>query len=572
MERELRRRVRNRILAITVVLALAGAGTFARLFYLQVVGHRRLSERAAAQISREIQFVPKRGPIADRHGRRLAADVEVDSIYAVPSKVPDKVAVARVLAGTTGRPASVFERELAKSRPFVWLARRVTPAVSEAAAGLEGVGFLKENRRFYPQRELAAQVLGVAGVDNQGLVGVELAYDRHLWREAVWMVAEKDALGQDLLVAGPPPEALRDGDELRLTLDAVIQFAAQEELARGVEAAGAAGGSIVVLEPRSGDVLAMANLPSFNPNEFERYGPAWFRNRAVSDAAEPGSTLKAFLLAAALEEKVVVPQMSFFCENGVMPFRGGRLHDVHPHGTLSVRGILANSSNIGAAKIALLLGDEAYYRYLRAFGFGEKTGIDLPGEAGGLLRPPARWSGRSLVSLAIGQEISVTPLQLAAAFAAAVNGGTLWKPRVALELRGPDGRVLRSFPPQKIRQVISPDTSRQVLEVLSGVVTEGTGKAAAVEGYAVAGKTGTAQKFDTAARAYSTTRYMASFVGAAPAQDPRLVILVTVDEPEGPIWGGTVAAPIFSRVARRALRYLNVPPGDRERVLLVRAY
>jgi cell division protein FtsI (penicillin-binding protein 3) len=435
----------------------------------------------------------------------------------------------------------------------------------------EGIGFRREPRRFYPQREIAAQVLGVAGMDNQGLAGIELAHDRDLWRDAVWFVADKDALGNDLFISGPPLDALREGDELRLTLDEVIQHIAQEELGRGVQDAGAAGGSIVVLDPRVGDVLAMANVPFFNPNETGRLDQAALRNRTISDTAEPGSIMKSFLIAAALEEKAVTPETPFYCENGAMPFQGGVLHDVHPYGALDASGVIIKSSNIGATKIALRLGAETYHRYLKAFGFGAKTGIDLPGEVGGLLRPVARWSGRSIASVAIGQEVSVTALQLAAAFAAVVNGGELMKPRIVKGLLSPEGAEIRTFEPQKVRQVVTPATSRTAVGILARVVSEGTGKAAAVEGYTVVGKTGTAQKYDPQLRTYSGHKYLASFIGAAPARDPRLVILVMIDEPQGAIYGGSVSGPVFRRVAQRVLRYLNVPPETPEQVLLVKA-
>jgi cell division protein FtsI (penicillin-binding protein 3) len=573
VERELRRRVRNRILAIVALLVVAGGAIITRLFYLQVVWHERLSTRASEQITDKIQYLPKRGIISDRNGRRLAVDVEVDSIYGVPSKVRDKGTVARLLASATGRDAAWYQAQLAKEGSFVWLARRVSPQVAERVAAMkwEGIGFRKEPRRFYPQRETGAQVLGVAGMDNKALAGVELFHDHDLWRDAVWFIADRDARGNDIFFAGPPLEALREGDELRLTLDATIQFIAQEELDRGVREAGAAGGSIVVLEPRTGDVLAMANVPFFNPNESGHLDVAALRNRTISDTAEPGSIMKSFLVSAALEEKVVTPETPFWCENGAMPFQGGVLHDVHPYGALDTSGVIIKSSNIGATKIALKLGAETYHRYLKAFGFGERTGIDLPAEVGGMLRPVSQWSGRSIASVAIGQEVGVTPLQVATAFAAVVNGGELMKPRVVNALLSPEGAVLRAFEPQKLRQVISPETSRTVVGILGRVVTEGTGKAAALEGYTAVGKTGTAQKYDPALHAYSARKYLASFLGAVPAREPRLVILVMVDEPQGAIYGGSVAAPVFRHVAERVLRYLNVPPETREQVLLVRA-
>jgi len=573
MERQLRRQVKNRVLGITGTLVFLAVIIVGRLFTLQVTGHQKLSARAAEQLTEEIQFLPKRGIIADRTGRRLAVDVEVDSVYGIPSQVADKPEVARRLAAATGKDAARYARELAKKRHFVWLERRVSPAVSSQVTAMnsKGVGFIKENRRFYPQREFGAQVLGIAGADNQGLAGLELGYDRDLWREAVVVMAEQDAFGNDILVQGPPLEALREGDELRLTLDEVIQFIAQEELGQGVESAGAAGGSIVVLDPRTGEVLAMANLPFFNPNEAAACTQAALRNRSIGDALEPGSIMKTFLLSAALEERAVTRDTLFNCENGAMPFQGGVLHDTHSYGVLPVNDIIAKSSNIGSTKIAQRLGAANYYRYLKAFGFGDKTGIDLPGEAFGMLRPVSQWSGRSIASVAIGQEISVTPVQMATAFAAAVNGGELWRPHVARELVSPEGTVLKRFEPQKLRQVISAETSRQVVETLVHVVEEGTGKAAAVEGYAVGGKTGTAQKYDAALKTYSSHKYLASFIGVAPARDPRVVVLVMIDEPKGAIYGGSVAAPVFKRVVQRTLRYLNVPPETREQVLLVRA-
>jgi len=564
--------VRTRVLVIVALLALCGGGVVGRLFYLMVAARGPLTEVASQQITDRIQVLPKRGVISDRAGRRLAVDVEVDSVYASPKQVRDREEVARELARLAGRDAAWYRAQLAREGSFVWLARRVSPAVSAeiAARGWRGVGFLKESRRFYPQREFGAQVLGLAGVDNQGLAGVELSHDRDLWRDAVWFVADRDARGNDIFLAGPPAEALREGDELRLTLDATIQFIAQEELDRGVREAGAAGGTVVVLEPSTGDLLAVASLPFFNPNEPRSARPEAMRNRAVSDAVEPGSIVKPFLLAAALEERAVTLATPFFCENGRMPFAGGVLRDVHPEQTLDAAGVVIHSSNIGAAKIALRLGADAWYRYLRAFGFGERTGIDLPGEAAGVLRPVPQWSGRSIASLAIGQELGVTPLQAAAAFAALVNGGSLMKPRVVRELRSPEGEVIRGYEPQLVRRVVSPETSRRVVETLVRVVGEGTGAEAAVAGYTVGGKTGTAQKYDPQLRGYSSHKFLASFLGVAPARQPRFVVLVMIDEPRGVIYGGSVAAPVFRRVARRVLRYLNVPPESPEQVLLVR--
>jgi cell division protein FtsI (penicillin-binding protein 3) len=363
-------------------------------------------------------------------------NVEVDSIFGVPSRVEDPRTVARELSRLTGGSAKSYLAELNKERSFVWLQRRVSPAVAKSIRELEidGIGFMKENRRYYPQRELAAQVIGMAGIDNQGLEGVELAYDDYLLREAVRLMVEKDARGRDILLSGPPTEVLSEGVELRISIDEVLQHFAQSELARGVKEAGGRGGSIVVLDPGTGEVLAMANLPYFNPNEFQLYGPRYFRNRSVGDLVEPGSILKPVLMAAALEEKAVEPRSIFDCENGTMRFMGRILHDVHPHQWLDTVGVIVNSSNIGATKIALELGPEKYYKNLRRFGFGEKSGIDVPGEASGLLRAVPEWSGLSISALAIGQEISVTPLQMAAASRTGGSStGRTWSARSSTE-------------------------------------------------------------------------------------------------------------------------------------------
>ncbi len=571
MKKGIQQQVRIRIISVACVLLFCGGAIMARLYYLQVVDHEKLASRAASQIHEEIRIAPKRGDISDRHGRKLAVNVEVDSVFGVPSRVEDPHRTAKVLSQATGVRKDLLLRKLKKDRPFVWLARRISPSrISQVKAlDLEGIGFLQENRRYYPQRQLAAQLVGLAGIDSQGLEGIELHYDDFLLRDAVWLVAEKDAYGRDILLSGPTPEALECGAEVRLTIDEEIQHIAQKELARGVRESGAKGGCIVILEPQTGEVLAMANLPFFNPNNFQSYGPRYFRNRAVSDLVEPGSILKPVLLAAALEEKAVTLRTLFFCENGAMPFMGRILHDVHPHGYLDAEGVITNSSNIGATKIAQKLGPEKYHHYLRKFGFGQKTGIDLPGEAEGLLRSVPEWSGLSISALAIGQEISVTPLQMAVAYAALVNGGALMEPYAVGAVTGDDGAVLRQRTPSRVRDVVSAETSRLVRSTLEKVVTSGTGADASVEGYSVGGKTGTAQKYDSRLKSYSSKRYLASFTGYAPHDEPRLVVVVMIDEPKETIWGGSVAGPVFRRVVGRVLRYMNVPPSEGGRTLVV---
>lgn len=571
MEKGFRRQIKIRIISVALFLTLCGGAIMARLYYLQVVHHQRLSSKAASQIYEEVSFAPRRGDISDRRGRKLAINVEVDSVFGVPSGIDDPVGTARDLSRATGVKADYFLSRLRQKRSFVWLRRQVSPAVASRVEdlGLQGIGFLKENRRYYPQRELAAQVVGLAGIDNQGLEGAEFYYDGYLMRDAVRLMVERDARGRDILLSGPPMEVVQEGLEVRLTIDEAVQYAAQRELERGVREAGAKGGSIIVLDPNTGEILAMANLPYFNPNDFQRYGPGHFRNRAIGDLVEPGSILKPVLLAAALEEKAVTPRTLFYCENGRMPFKGHVLHDVHPKGYLDTEGVIIHSSNIGSTKMALKLGEDRYYEYLRKFGFGEGTGVDLPGEAQGLLRPVAEWSGLSISALAIGQEISVTSLQMASAYAAIVNGGTLFRPYILREIVDSEGKRVKWTTPSRVRRVISAETGGRVTRTLVRVVTEGTGKDAAVPGYSVAGKTGTAQKYNRKSKSYSSERYLASFIGSAPAPDPRLVVVVMIDEPRESIWGGSVAAPVFRRVVERVLRYMNVPVTEGGRTIVV---
>jgi cell division protein FtsI (penicillin-binding protein 3) len=570
MRKDFQKKVKLRLVSVALVLMCCGGAILARLYYLQVVYHQKLSSRADSQIYEEVRVAPKRGDITDRNGRKLAVNVEVDSLFGVPRSIDDPSGAARDLARHLGGGKAGLEKELSKDRGFVWLRRQISPAVAAEIRelGLEGVGFLKENRRYYPQRELAAHIVGLAGIDNQGLEGVELFYDDYLLREEVYLMLEHDARGREILLSRPPRELIGESAEVRLTIDEIVQHVAQQELARGVREAGARGGTIVVLQPATGEILAMANTPFFNPNEFQRYGPRYFRNRAVTDALEPGSILKPVLLAAALEEKAVSLNNVFDCENGWMYFKGHTLRDVHPHEELTVAEIIINSSNIGTTKVAVELGPKKYHSYLRAFGFGERTGVGLPGESGGLLRPLEAWSGLSISALAIGQEISVTALQMAAAYGALVNGGEMIRPRILKKVIDGSGREVRGSGDDRRERVIAPATSSLVRSVLEAVVAEGTGSEAAVEGYDVLGKTGTAQKFDVEIGAYSSKRYLASFAGAAPADDPRIVVIVMIDEPEGTIWGGSVAAPVFSRVAGRIMRYMNVPPirGGRDLV------
>jgi cell division protein FtsI (penicillin-binding protein 3) len=457
-------------------------------------------------------------------------------------------------------------------KTFVWLQRQLEPRQAEAISdlGLKGIGLFPESRRYYPRQELAAHVLGMVGLDDRGLEGVEHLYDDLLGGKPQFVVAQQDALGR-LVFRQEEPEPNPPIFDVRLTIDEVLQYITERELARAVERSGAKAGTAIILDPHSGEILALANHPTFDPNQYKKAGSAAKRNRATADYLEPGSIFKVILAAGALEEGAIRPTDQFHGENGSIEVSGVTIRDHEKYGWLTVRQIMAQSSNVGAIKIGQKLGKSLYYHYMSAFGFGSLTGVDLPGETPGLMRRPKGWSALSLSVLSLGQEVSVTPIQFATAFAAIANGGNLMRPHVIRSLRTPDGTQARDTGPVVVRRVISESTARTLLEMLTSVVDEGTGKEAAVPGYAVAGKTGTAQKVDPATGRYSHRKIVASFVGAVPAEEPRLVILVMIDEPETLRWGGSIAAPTFREIARDALKYLRVPPSPPRDVRLVRA-
>ncbi|MEK6715884.1 MAG: penicillin-binding protein 2, partial [candidate division NC10 bacterium] len=434
---------------------------------------------------------------------------------------------------------------------------------------LRGIGLFPESRRYYPRQELAAHVLGLVGLDDRGLEGLEYQYDDLLGGQPQFVVAQQDALGRIIFrqEESRPQAPIFD---LTLTIDEVIQYIAERELARAVERSRAKAGTAIVMDPSTGEILALANQPTYDPNTYRKATSAARRNRAVTDAFEPGSAFKVILLAGALEEGVVRPGDRFHGENGAIEVSGVTIRDHEKYGWLTVRQILTQSSNVGAIKIGQKLGKSLYYHYISGFGFGSLTGMDLPGETPGLMRRPRGWSALSLSVLSLGQEISVTPVQIATAFSAVANGGNLVRPHVVRGLRAVDGSLQRQVEPVVIRRVISSETARTLLDMMRAVVEEGTGKEAALEEYSVAGKTGTAQKLDPATGRYSHQKVVASFIGAVPAERPRLVILVLIDEPETLRWGGSIAAPTFREIARDALKYLQVPPSPARDVRLVR--
>ncbi|HWT80284.1 MAG TPA: penicillin-binding protein 2 [Candidatus Methylomirabilis sp.] len=563
--------MRRRIIVIFLLLLFSLGGVAGKLFFLQIQQRDRLAERATRQYQRRLPIVSRRGTIYDRTGRELAVSLRVNSIFAQPAAIEHPAATAAALAHILDQPAEDILARLANDKPFVWLERQLDPAQTEAISdlNLKGIGLYPESRRYYPRQELAAHVLGMVGLDDRGLEGLERQYDDLLGGQPQFVAAQQDALGR-VIFRQEEPERPTPIFDFTLTIDEVLQYITERELQRAVERSRAKGGTAVVMDPHTGEVLALANQPTYDPNHYRKTPAAARRDRAVTDAFEPGSVFKVILAAGALEEGVVRPDDRFFGENGAIEVGGVTIRDHEKYGWLTVREILTHSSNVGAIKIGQKLGKSLYYHYMSSFGFGSLTGLDLPGETPGLMRRPKSWSSLSLSTLSMGQEISVTPIQIATAFAAIANGGTLLRPHVIHALRAQDGSLSRTLEPVAIRRVIAPETARTLLDILRGVVEEGTGKEAALEDYTVAGKTGTAQKMDPATGRYSHRKIVASFVGAVPAESPRLVILVLIDEPETLRWGGSIAAPTFREIARDTMKYLQVPPSPSRNLRLVR--
>ena len=547
----------RRIRLLLAAFAIAFAITFLRAFWLQGVRGDALGARAASQ-HREVVTIPAgRGTILDRTGVQLAIGEDAVTVYANPRQVPRPRAEAETIARALGVASeSVYTLLADRSRGFVYIARKIDPPRAAALQhlALPGLGFYHEERRSYPQGTVASQVLGYAGVDNTGLAGLELSLDKQLSGTPGRQTIVKDPSGRVIDVTRSTPE--RRGKDVVLTLDHTIQADAEAVLRETVAKWHARAATAVVLDPRTGGVLAVAGVPGFDANRFPETSRVIQRVRAVTDTYEPGSTYKLVTVAAALSDHLVTPSSTFTLPYGIH-VADRVVHDAEERGTetMSVAQILSRSSNVGAITLAELLGKDRLSRWIGRFGFGRTTGIDFPGESPGIVLPPDKWSGSTIGNVPIGQGIAVTPIQMASAYAAIANGGVWTRPHLLDRIVGePRPRLER-------KRIVSPVITAELNTMLRLVVTEGTGTLAAVPGYVVAGKTGTAQKPDPNG-GYSTTRYVASFVGFVPATRPRLVVLVAVDEPKGVIWGGSVAAPAFAEIAKFDLQYLEVPPDD----------
>jgi cell division protein FtsI (penicillin-binding protein 3) len=547
-----------KLLFLALFLAIGG-----RAVHLQVLQGDKLMRLGQRQHLKEWIVLPKRGALFDRTGEALALSLESQSVYARPHRVPDADKLSRQLAPILKLRTSEVKEKLTAEKPFVWIKRQVSSAEAEKVQALkaDGLGMFYEPNRHYPQGQLAGQLIGFVGLDSEGLEGLELKYNDYIRGETGSSVAERDALGRRVLVQGVEGLHIPPGSDIHLTLDTSIQHMAERELEASILKYRAKAGVVIVLEPFTGEVLALANYPSFDPNHYNKQSAEQRRNRAVTDSFEPGSTFKTILAAAALEEGVVGKEDLFYCEMGKYPYAGKIIHDTHPHGWLSFAKILQVSSNIGFTKVAEKLKKERFFKYIENFGFGEPTGIDVPGEVAGLLRKPDKWAAIDLATHGFGQGISATPLQMVMAYAAIANGGFLMRPHVMRRVVGAKGEILMENQPHVVRRVISEKTASMLSSMLQDVTTEGgTGKMANIEGFQVAGKTGTAQKADPVNGGYAAKKRVASFVGFVPANKPRLVALVLIDEPEVNVYGGVVAAPVFRNVARGALRHLAVAP------------
>lgn len=561
-------------------LCVLGMATIvvARAFHLQVASGDRLREMAEGQHLRNLRVSPRRGAIYDRHGAELAVSADVDSVYANPRRLrameQDPSSVASRLAKVLDVDPEVLTKRLSSDRYFVWVERRVTPHEAALVRELDvpGVELTTESRRYYPNRHLGAHLIGFADIDGRGIEGVELAFEDRLRGSATRVEAVRDRRGHVVFADDMKDDRSMQGQNVVLTIDKTIQHVAERELALGVRTFEARGGSVVVMDPSTGEILALANYPPFNPNEPSKHPTAHRRNRALVDRFEPGSTVKPFTMAAALAAGAVKPNQSINCENGVARIGGRRLHDAHPYEWLTPTQILAHSSNIGTAKIALELGRKKLYRAFRRFGFGEPTGIGLPGETAGILRHYRRWYEIDAAAVSFGQGMSVTNVQLATAMGAIANGGRLMQPMLVHRLTDGHGNTIEENKPRVRRQVVPRRIAKLVGQMLTAVTEPGgTAVEAGVDGYLVAGKTGTAQKADYVHGGYAKDKWLASFIGFLPADDPAVVISVVIDEPVIAHYGGTVAGPVFRRIAEVTLRHMGIAPAGRQALLKKKA-
>jgi cell division protein FtsI/penicillin-binding protein 2 len=547
---------RTRIIIVAALAAMWTGAVFGRLAYLQLFRYSEYYSRAQHQQRLIVDVGASRAEIFDRNMNPLAMSVPVDSAFAVPSEIADPDMVARLIGKVLDIPSDEIATRIASSHSFAWIARKIPPEKADriAAMNLRGIYFQREGGRFYPKRELAAHVLGYVDIDEKGLGGIEYSLDDSIRSKPEKMLILADAHRRWYDSSDKAPDT---GTSVVLTLDEKIQYIAEKELAQAIQETHAKSGTIIVENPNSGELLAVANWPTFNPNA-AKDSPAEARvDRAASALYEPGSVFKIVTLSAAIDQGVTNPDEVIDCQNGAIYIAGHRIRDHKAYGNLTVSQILAYSSDVGAIKVGLRLGAPKFYDYIRAFGFGQPTGVDLPGESRGKLRRLENWTPVSVGSISMGQEVGVTPLQMITAVSAIANGGLIVRPHTVREQRH-GNQVTEPQEPQP-RRVIQETTAASMRRMLEGVVLGGTGKLAKLDGYTSAGKTGTAQKYDPETGRYSTHDLIASFVGFAPINTPAVTIYVQLDSPTGAHEGGMVAAPVFKRIAQQVLAYQEVP-------------
>jgi cell division protein FtsI (penicillin-binding protein 3) len=571
---------RKRAIILNTAIIFGFFAIFLRLTDLMILNHKVLSERAKSQQVTAENIEVRRGNIYDRKGRAFAVNVDLESLYCDAKEVVIGTEGIRKLSTVLGMKPAVIRAKCRTDKRFEWVDRKLSPDKAteirnmldigrkDKEATVKGFGFIPEAKRFYPQGMLASHIIGFVGLDNQPLEGIELKYNKYLKTSGGKVYFERDAAG-NILSSGEDTEA--KGDNIILTIDEGLQYIVEKELDRTMAKWTPASASVIMMDPFTGEILALANRPDYDLNHARRADGNEMRDRAITDIYEPGSTFKIVTGTAALEEKVVRPDSTFDVSQGSIEVGGKVIHDAHRHGILTFREVIQKSSNVGTIMVGMKLGKEKIYEYAKKYGFGDRTGIDLPGEVSGWIKKPERWSATSIGAIPIGQEVAVTPLQVLRAYSAIANGGYLVQPHVVSEIVTPAGRPVYTFKQDRMERVISEKTAEVFRDILKTVVEDGgTATEAAVDGNQVAGKTGTAQLIDPATKRYSHQKYVASFVGFVPADHPKIAMIVIVYEPKGAIYGGVVAGPVFKNIADQALSYLNVPRDDsQERNLLL---
>ena len=553
--------MKHRILFVQVLITMAICLLVLKSFEIQIFKAKELTRKAENDYVRDTIIKGDRGQILDRSMNKLATSIDAISITACPSKIKDPVMAAKKLSAILGIDRKKLESTLSSGRMFAWVERRVAPAQASQVRqlSLDGIYFENDSKRFYPNRDLAAQVIGFTGSEDSGLEGLEFKYNSLLEGRSLKISLKQDGNGGVLDLDRKKRIELK-GKSIVLTIDKKIQFLSEQTLEQTVRVHQAKSGMALVMRPQTGELLSIAHFPQFNPNNFKGYDKDVFRNRAATDAFEPGSAMKVFTAAAALE-KGLTPKSIFFCENGTYEIGTFTIHDTHPHDWLSINQIIKFSSNIGAAKMSETIGDKALHNYLAAFGFGNKTQVGIPGETSGTLIPYRKWSRIDAGAIAFGQGISVSAIQLISGISAIANGGNLMRPMLVKKIISNKGKDLTVYQPEIVQRVISFQTAQQVKIMMGLVVSEdGTGTKAAMDGYTVCGKTGTAQKALKNQKGYSKNRYISVFAGFAPLDTPELAILVVVNEPKKQYYGGDVAAPAFRTIMAESFNYLNIPP------------